>query len=60
MRMTYKFIFEGLPNPPDLEGVDKDRLFELQRNVQEQLRKGDEERERNITKNLNLKKHLTS
>ena len=33
----YKFVFEGLPNPPDLEGMDEDRLFELQRNVQEQL-----------------------
>ena len=33
----YEFAFEGLPNPPDLEGMDEDRLFELQRNVQEQL-----------------------
>ena len=48
----YKFVFEGLPNPPDLEGVDEDRLFELQRNVQEQLCKRDEERERNITKRV--------
>ena len=48
----YKFIFEGLPNPPDLEGMDKDRLFELQRNVQEQLCKRDKERERNITKRV--------
>ena len=22
----FEFIFQGLPNPPDLEGVDKDRL----------------------------------
>ena len=29
----YEFVFEGLPNPLDLEGVDEDRLFELQRNV---------------------------
>ena len=29
----YEFVFEGLPNPPDLEGMDEDRLFELQRNV---------------------------
>ena len=48
----YKFVFEGLPNPPDLEGVDEDRLFELQRNVQEQVCKRDEERERNITKRV--------
>ena len=30
-------IFEGLPNLPDLEGIDEDRLFELQNAVQEQL-----------------------
>ena len=48
----YEFVFEGLPNPPDLEDVDEDRLFELQRNVQEQLQKRDEERERNITKRV--------
>ena len=33
----YEFVFEGLPNLPHLEGMDEDRLFELQRNVQEQL-----------------------
>ena len=43
----YKFVFKGLPNLPD-----EDRLFELQRNVQEQLCKRDEERERNITKRV--------
>ena len=43
----YEFVFKGLPNLPDLEGMDEDRLFELQRNVQEQLHKRDEERERN-------------
>ena len=48
----YEFVFEGLPNPPDLEGMDEDRLFELQRNVQEKLYKRDEERERNITKRV--------
>ena len=48
----FEFIFEGLPNLPDLEGVDEDRLFELQNAVQEQLRKRDEERERNITKRV--------
>ena len=48
----YEFVFEGLPNPPDLEGMDEDRLFELQRNIQEQLHKRDEERERNITKRV--------
>ena len=48
----FEFIFEGLPNPPDLEGIDEDRLFKLQNAVQEQLRKRDEERERNITKRV--------
>ena len=27
---VYEFVFKGLPNPPDLEGMDEDRLFELQ------------------------------
>ena len=48
----FEFIFEGLPNPPDLEGIDEDRLHELQNAVQEQLCKRDEERERNITKRV--------
>ena len=48
----FEFIFEGLPNPVDLEGVDEDRLFELQNAVQEQLCKRDEERELNITKRV--------
>ena len=46
----FEFIFQGLPNLPDLEGIDKDRLLELQNAVQEQLHQRDEERERNITK----------
>ena len=25
----FEFIFQGLPNPPDLEGMDEDRLREL-------------------------------
>ena len=48
----FEFIFHGLPNPPELEGVDEDRLRELQNVVQEQLHQRDEERERNITKSL--------
>ena len=48
----FEFIFHGLPNPPELEGVDKDRLRELQNAVQEQLCQRDEERERNITKRV--------
>ena len=48
----YQFIFYGLPDPPELEGMDEDRLRELQNAVQEQLHQRDEERERNITKRV--------
>ena len=48
----FEFIFKGLPEPPELEGVDEDRLRELQNAIQEQLHKRDEERERNITKRV--------
>ena len=64
----FEFIFKGLPELPELEGVDKDRLRDLQNAVQEQLHKRDEERERNITKQVqefektckSLKRHLIS
>ena len=48
----FEIVFKDLPNPPDLLGMDKDRLLELQNAVQEQLHKRDEERERNITKRV--------
>ena len=48
----FEFIFQGLPNPPDLEGMDKDRLRELQNAIQEQLCQRDKERKRNITKRV--------
>ena len=48
----FEFISHGLPNPPDLEGMDEDRLRELQNAVQEQLHQRDEERERNSTKRI--------
>ena len=48
----FEFIFQGLPNPPDLEGMDQDKLRELQNAVQEQLHQRDEEREQNITKRV--------
>ena len=51
-RGIFKFIFHGLLELPELEGVDEDRLRELQNAVQEQLRQRDEERERNITKRV--------
>ena len=44
------FIFYGLPELPELEGVDEDRIRELQNAIQEQLCQRDEVRERNITK----------
>ena len=49
---VFGFIFHGLPEPPELEGVDEDRLRELQNAIQEQLHQRDEERERNITKRV--------
>ena len=48
----FEFIFYGLPEPPELEGIDEDRLRELQNDIQEQLCQRDEERERNITKRV--------
>ena len=48
----HEFLFQSLPNPPNLEGVDEDRLLEIQRNLQEQLHQRDEKRERNITKRV--------
>ena len=35
----FEFIFKGLPEPPELEGVDEDRLRDLQNAVQEQFHK---------------------
>ena len=48
----FEFIFHGLPELPQLEGIDKDRLCELQNAIHEQLHQRDEERERNITKGV--------
>ena len=48
----FEFIFKGLPELPQLEGIDEDRLRELQNAIQEQLGKRDKERERNITKRV--------
>ena len=33
----FEFIFKGLPKPPELEGIDEDRLRDLQNAIQEQL-----------------------
>ena len=48
----FEFIFQGLPELPELEGIGEDRLRELQNGIQEQLCQRDEERERNITKRV--------
>ena len=48
----FEFIFHGLPNLPELEGLDEDRLRKLQNAIQEQLPQRDKERERNITKRV--------
>ena len=49
---VFEFIFQDLPEPPELEGIDEDRLRELQNAIQEQLHQRDEETERNITKRV--------
>ena len=49
---VFEFIFHGLPELPELEGIDEDRSRELQNAIQEQLHQRDEERERNITKRV--------
>ena len=49
---VFEFIFKGLPELPELEGIDEDRLRELQNAVQEKLCQRDKERERNITKRV--------
>ena len=42
----FGFIFQGLPELPELEGIDEDRLCKLQNAIQEQLHQRDEEREK--------------
>ena len=37
----FEFIFMGLPELPELKGVDEDRLRDLQNAIQEQLHKRD-------------------
>ena len=43
----FEFIFHGLPNPPELESMDEDRLRELQNAVQEHYAK-ETQKEREI------------
>ena len=55
----FEFIFHGLPELPELEGIDEDRLKELQNAIQEQLHQRDEDRERYIMKRVQeFKKNL--
>ena len=49
---TYKFLIEGAPNPPDLEGIDEDQLLQIQQKIQDKLNQRDEEREKNIPKRM--------
>ena len=46
----HEFIFEGAPNPKDLEGVEEEKILAIQRTFQQKLKERDAERERNITK----------
>ena len=55
----FEFIFYGLPEPPELEGIDKDRLRELQNAIQEQLCQRDEKKRETLLKEFkSSKKHL--
>ena len=58
--VIYEFVFEGLPNPPDLEGMDEDYLNykEMYKdNCAKEMKKEKEILQRE-SKNLK-KKHLT-
>ena len=48
----HEFFFVGEPNPKDLEGVEEDKILEIQRVFQQKLKERDAERERNITKKI--------
>ena len=52
----YKFLIEGAPNP-DLEGTEEDQLLQIQQNIQHKLKQRDEEREKNITKRMNMRRN---
>ena len=54
----FEFIFHALPNPPELEGVDEDRLRELQNAVQEQLCQRDKEREKCNQKSSRVQENI--
>ena len=55
----FEFVFKGLPNPPDLLGMDEDRLLEVQNAVQEQLCKKMKKEKEILPKEFkSLRKHL--
>ena len=54
-----EFVFEGLPNPPDLEGVDKDRLNYKEMYKSNCARETKKEKEILQRESKNLRKHLT-
>ena len=51
---VYEFFIQGPPNPKDLEGVEEDQLLDIQQTIQEKLKERDAERERNITKRMDV------
>ena len=48
----YEFVFEGTPNPKDLEGVEEDQILAIQRTFQQKLKERDAEREKKFTKKI--------
>ena len=55
----FEFIFQGLPNPPDLEGMDEDRLRELQNAVKSNyIKEMKKEKEILLKEFKSLRKHL--
>ena len=51
----FEFIFQGLPSPPDLEGMDEDRLREYKSNYAKEMKK---EKEILLKEFKSLRKHL--
>ena len=55
----FEFIFHVLPNLPDLEGMDEDRLRELQNAVQEQIHQRDKKEKEILLKEFkSSRRHL--
>ena len=55
----FEFIFHGLPNPPDLEGMDEDRLRELQNAVKSNcIKETKKEKEMLLKEFKSSRKHL--